>query len=71
DREFSKLEIVDPSGAVDAWISSFTVFHLIKGMSLEKTIKLSNISFKIACSRHGVLNALPQIHELEKYVSKE
>ena len=71
NKEFRRLEIVDLSGADDAWISGFMVFHMVKGMGLEKTVSLSNTSYVMTCSKPGVLNAFPQIYELEKYVNKE
>lgn len=63
-----KVDVVDTTGAGDAWASGFIVFKLIEGRSLREAMLLANAVAGIKCTRRGAVTGVPKRDELRRFL---
>lgn len=61
----NKVKAIDATGAGDSFIGAF-IFGLIKGYSLQDTVKLATLVSSITVSKAGGSHSFPTLQELEQ-----
>ena len=61
-----KVKAVDTTGAGDIFHGAFT-YGIAKGYSLEKVLKISNITGALSVTKIGSKNSMPSKEEIRKY----
>lgn len=65
-----KCEVVDPTGAGDAFNAGF-LYGLIKGRSLSDCGKLGNFFASHKMTKFGARSGLPRLSEIESFIARE
>jgi adenosine kinase len=66
---FKVKEMVDPTGAGDAWRGGF-IAGLLKGSSIKDSLKLGNVMASFAIEKYGTVNHRPKMKEIEERIMK-
>ncbi|MEM2218375.1 MAG: PfkB family carbohydrate kinase, partial [Thermofilaceae archaeon] len=66
-----KVQVVDTTGAGDAWAAGFIVFKLIEERSLEEATMLANAIAGIKCTKRGATSGMPRRSELEAFLREQ
>lgn len=65
-----KVQVVDTTGAGDAWAAGFIVFKLIEERSLEEAVMLANAVAGIKCTKRGATSGMPRRSELRAFLGE-
>ena len=61
-----KVEAVDTTGAGDIFHGAFT-YCIANNYSLEKTLKIANITGALSVTKIGSKNSIPEKEDIKKY----
>lgn len=68
--EAFKVQVLDTTGAGDAWAAGFIVFALLEGRSLREAALLSNAVAAMKCTKRGATSGMPRRSELREFLEE-
>lgn len=66
--EAFRVDVVDTTGAGDAWAAGFIVFKLVEGRELGEAVLLANAVAGLKCTRRGAVAGIPRRDELRRFL---
>ena len=65
-----KIKPIDTTGAGDTFCAAFLAFHVIKGKSIESSLKIANAAAALKCLKLGARTGMPRESELVEFLKQ-